>query len=69
MTLQPQNTGGNGRINACLFPPCRFIATAVDFSMMAATQGDRELIADFAAKRPRLRKSQMMGVRWPAAAD
>jgi hypothetical protein len=52
MTLQPQNTRGNGRINACLFPPCRFIATAVDFSMMAATQGDRELIAYLAAKRP-----------------
>jgi hypothetical protein len=52
MTLQPQDTGGNGRIDARLFPPCRFIATAVDFAMMAATQGNRELIADFAAKRP-----------------
>jgi hypothetical protein len=41
----------------------------VDFSMMAATQWDCELIADFAAKRTRLRKSQMMGVRRPAAAD
>jgi hypothetical protein len=49
MTLQPQDTGRNGRINACLFPPCRFLATAVDFSMMAATQWDRELITDFAA--------------------
>jgi hypothetical protein len=41
MTLQPQNTGGNGRIDARLFPPCRFVATAVNFSMMAPTQGDR----------------------------
>jgi hypothetical protein len=52
MAFQPQGTRGNGRIDAHLFPPCRFIATAVDFAMMATTQGDRELIADFAAKRP-----------------
>jgi hypothetical protein len=52
MAFQPQGTSGNGRINAQLFPPCGFIATAVDLAMMATTQGDRELIADFAAKRP-----------------
>jgi hypothetical protein len=52
MAFQPQSTSGNGRINAHPFPPVRFIATAVDLAMMAATQGDRELIADFAAKGP-----------------
>jgi hypothetical protein len=52
MAFQPQGTSGNGWINADLFPPCHFIATAVDLAMMATTQGDRELIADFAAKRP-----------------
>jgi hypothetical protein len=52
MTYQPQGASQNGRIDTRFFPPCRFIATAMDFSMMAATQGDRELIADFAAKRP-----------------
>jgi hypothetical protein len=52
MTFQPQGTRRNGRIDAHLFPPRRFIATAVDLAMMATTQGDRELIADFAAKRP-----------------
>ena len=51
MAFQPQGTRGNDRINAQLFPPCRFIATAVDLAMMAATQGNRELVADFAAKR------------------
>jgi hypothetical protein len=51
MTFQPQGTRGNGRIDAHLFPPRRFIATAVDLAMMAATQGNRELVADFAAKR------------------
>jgi hypothetical protein len=51
MAFQPQSTRENGRINAHLFPPCRFIATAVDLAMMATTQRDCELIADFAAKR------------------
>jgi hypothetical protein len=52
MAFQPQGTSGNGRINAGFFPPCRFIATVVDLAMMATTQWDRKLIADFAAKRP-----------------
>jgi hypothetical protein len=52
MAFQPQDTSGNGRINADLFPPCRFIAAAVDLAMMTTTQGHSELIADFAAKRP-----------------
>jgi hypothetical protein len=69
MTYQPQGASQNGRIDTSLFPPYRFIATAVNFSMMAATQWDCELIADFAAKRPWLRKSQMMSIRWAAAAD
>jgi hypothetical protein len=69
MALQPQGTSGNGRINARLFPPVRFIATAVDLAMMTATQGDREFITHFAAKRPRLRKLQMMSVCRAAAAD
>src|SRR6516165_8611371 len=69
MTLQPQDPSQNGRINARLFPPCCFIATAVDFSMMAATQGDRELIADLAAERRCLGKAQMMGIGGTPAAD
>jgi hypothetical protein len=52
MTFQPQGASGNGRINPRLFPPCCFIAAAVKLAMMAATQWYRELIADFAAKRP-----------------
>jgi len=52
MTLQPQNASRNGRINARLFPPGRFIATAVELAMMATAQWHSELIADFAAKRP-----------------
>ena len=38
------------RIDARLFPPCRFIAISVDLPMMATTQGDRKLIADFSGQ-------------------
>jgi hypothetical protein len=36
--------------------------------MMPATEWDRELIADFAAERARLRESEVMGIRGLAAA-
>jgi len=55
------------RINAQLFPPCRFVTTPVNLSMIAATPGDGELIADFAAKHTGLGKSQMVGIRGPSA--
>jgi hypothetical protein len=69
VTVQPQGASQNSRVNAGLFPPFGFIASAVDFSMMAATQWNCVLIANFAAECTRLRKPQMMGVRWPATAD
>jgi hypothetical protein len=69
MAFQPQGTSQNSRINARFIPPCRFITAAVDLATMTTTQGDRELIADFAAKRPCLRKSQVMSVCRAAAAD
>src|SRR5262245_32219737 len=37
--------------------------------MMTAAQRDRELIADFAAERAGLGKSEMVGIGWFAAAD
>ena len=52
MAFQPQGTSSSGWIDARPFSPCRFIAATVDLAMMATTQRDRELIADFAAKRP-----------------
>jgi hypothetical protein len=41
----------HGRIDAQLFPPCLFITTPVSLSMIAATLGHCELVADPAAKR------------------
>jgi hypothetical protein len=36
--------------------------------MMSPTQGNGEFITDLAAERPRLSKTQMMGIGWCAAA-
>ena len=38
-------------------------------AVMSATEGDRELIADLAAERTGLGKSEVVGVRGLAAAD
>jgi hypothetical protein len=38
-------------------------------AVMSATEWDRELIADLAAERTRLRESEVVGVRGSAAAD
>ncbi len=69
VTVEPEDTGLNSRIKACLFPPSGLIATAMYLAMMAATQRDGEFIAHLAAERPGLRKSKVMGIRRPTAAD
>jgi len=69
MGFEPKRAGRNGRINPGLAPPCGFIAAAMDLAMMASTQGDSELIADLASKRPVLREVQMMVIRWETAAN
>jgi hypothetical protein len=43
-------------------PPCRLITVPVKLAMMKATNRNRELIADFAAQRSRLRKAKMMRI-------
>jgi hypothetical protein len=69
MRLQPQRAGGGGRVNASLLPPCRFVATAMDFAMMAAAERHGEFVADLSPERPMLGKAQMMGIGWRAAAN
>jgi hypothetical protein len=39
------------------------------FAMMSATERDRELVADLAAERRYLGKTQIMGISRPPAAD
>jgi len=69
MRLQPQRTGTDRRIDTSFFPPRRFIATAMNLTMVSATERDRELVADLAAERRCLGKAQMMGIGGAAAAD
>jgi hypothetical protein len=45
MRLQPKRTGSDGRINASIFRPRGFVATAMGFAMMAAAQWYSEFIA------------------------
>jgi hypothetical protein len=63
MCFQPQRTSGDGWIDADLFPKSRFITTMMKFTVMPATQRDRELITDFAAECGALRRAQVMGIR------
>ena len=69
MGFKPQCTRGAGGIETKSLPPRRFIAVTVVFAMVPPAQRDREFVTDLAAKRPVLRKAQMMGVTGPSSAD
>ena len=56
-------------INTGLFPPCEFVAGAVNLTVMTAAKRDGELVADLTPQGPRLRKPKMMGVRRLSSAD
>src|SRR5215470_9613411 len=55
MGFKPEGAGGRERIYAGSLPPPLFIAAAMDLTVMAAAERHRELIADFATERTRLR--------------
>jgi hypothetical protein len=69
MCLQPEHASDGGRIYPSLAPPSGFISAAMHFAMMSAAEWDRELVAHLAAKRRRLRKSQVVGIGRTTAAD
>ena len=69
MRLQPQAASRGGRVDTSLAPPCRFIAGAMNLTVVSATERDRELVADLAAERWCLGKAQMMGIGGAAAAE
>jgi len=68
-SILPKPASSFDGINSGRFPPCAFVGRAVRRAVMHATEGDREFIARFAAQRAWLDVSQMMRVRWLAAAD
>lgn len=69
MSLQPKRTSYGAWINADILPPGRLVTAAVDLAMVPATQWDGELIADLAAQRAALGKTQVMGIARRTAAD
>jgi hypothetical protein len=60
MCFQPQRASANSRIDTGFFPPRSFVTAMMDFAVMPPAERDGELVADFAAKRPGLRKSQVV---------
>ncbi len=69
MCLKPQRAGSACRIDPGGPPPRRLVATAVNFAMVAATQGNREFVADFSAEGSSLRKPKVVRVRRTSPAD
>src|ERR1700679_1376691 len=69
MGFEPQKSCRGFAVDAGCCPPGRLVATAMDLAMMAAAQRHRELVADLAAERTRLCKTQMMRVGRRAATD
>ena len=69
MRLKPEHPSCGRGIDAGPFPPSRLVTAAVEFAMVSATQGDRELIADFASERTALSEPQVVGIRGLPAAD
>src|SRR5262249_17322453 len=61
--------GNLDRVNAGLPPPRALVAGAVHRAMMPAAEWDRELVADLAAERAGLGKSEVVGVRGLATAQ
>jgi hypothetical protein len=60
--LFPEPAGNLDRVKAGLSPPRPLVAGAMHRTMMPATEWDRELVADLAAKCAGLRETEMVGV-------
>ena len=56
-------------IDACCVPPSHFVAAAMNLAVVAAAEGDGELIADFSAERAGLCESQVVSIAGLPAAD
>src|SRR6516162_1974036 len=64
----PELAGNLDRVYAGLPPPIALVARAMHRTMMPTAERHRELIADLAAERTGLGKSEMVGIRGLAAA-
>jgi hypothetical protein len=69
MRREPQCTRARGWIQTHICPPLCLVTVAVDLTMVPATQGDRELIADLSAEGTGLSKPKMMSIGGLSSAD
>jgi len=69
MGFLPKLTGHAQRLDLQLLPPGSFVASLVQLPMMAAAEGNRELITDLHAERTRLCKAQVMRIARVTSAD
>ena len=60
--LSPQLTGDLHGIDAGRLPPSLLVAGAMNRAVMRAAKRDGELVAHFAAERPRLQEAKMMRI-------
>ena len=69
MALFPKPLGDLNRVDIQVVPPGHFVASLVQLTMMAAAERNGELITDFKAQGPGLRKAEVMWVGRLAPAD
>ena len=69
MRLFPKPFGDFQRIDILVVPPGYFVTGLMKLPVMAAAKRNRELVADFEAKRSWLSKPQVMWIGWLPAAD
>jgi hypothetical protein len=65
----PELAGDLERVDTSRLPPCALVPDSMSRTVMGPAQRDHEFIAGLATERPRLHVSEMMGIRWLAAAD
>jgi hypothetical protein len=65
----PKLAGDFEGVDAGLLPPSFLVTSPMNCAMVGAAERNSEFVAGLAAKRPRLHKSDLMGVRGLAAAQ
>src|ERR1700730_4875722 len=65
----PKLAGDFEGVDAGLLPPGFLVTSPMNCAMVGAAERNSEFVAGLAAKRPRLHKSDLMGVRGLAAAQ
>jgi hypothetical protein len=69
MGLKPERAGGREGIYCCVAPPQRFIARAVDLTVVCAAKRDCKFITNLASEGTTLREPQMVRIRWSPTAN